>query len=551
MDPLNLYIKCSRLVFNVEPSEVWDECDEFEKDLRQLYESVLCTACKKLIEEPVNPKKNHFSCQHRVCLDCIGKKRATQISCKLCSDYTLFEKNQQTKIVLGLFKELCGLIQNSWIYDYVQRRVNHDTGQTTQPSLMAIIDAGLNYGQVSIILDETSSDETSSSSFECKEPVQSETYSQRVISNVSPLSSIKPSNAGFVQSSPEPQYTIISEPVIPPVAAAAPIPIVSAPMGVPLQHIMHYQPQLGPPQMPSTSKLTPNLQQPTATFVKYQSPMIVTSIAGAASLGAKPVMSTVKVQPSFASPTPTIYSVMYTGSGNKITLKRKPPDEAVLSPVTNNVSCLPFEKSDGNLNTCSTFQMTIMKTENSNFKKPPIQMTTQTLNPPPAPVSIAQGFSPSPGQQTSNNISNQNDPQKRRGCRCGNATAAPGKLTCCGQRCPCYVESKACMDCKCKGCRNPHYVDGHKKVNRRGTRKLWTNNNSRIISDASQSARRSSATRTAAELSRLNSTTNNDGQGLPAQNFTPLDFDDKARGTRPSRAVVNADERVKHKQLHN
>lgn len=60
---------------------------------------------------------------------------------------------------------------------------------------------------------------------------------------------------------------------------------------------------------------------------------------------------------------------------------------------------------------------------------------------------------------------NPNDPQKsRKKCRCGNATNTPGKLTCCGQRCPCYVDSKACVDCKCKGCRNPHYVDGHKKV---------------------------------------------------------------------------------------
>ena len=51
---------------------------------------------------------------------------------------------------------------------------------------------------------------------------------------------------------------------------------------------------------------------------------------------------------------------------------------------------------------------------------------------------------------------------KRKGCRCGNATATPGKLTCCGQRCPCYVDSKACMDCRCKGCRNPHRPGGHK-----------------------------------------------------------------------------------------
>jgi len=49
---------------------------------------------------------------------------------------------------------------------------------------------------------------------------------------------------------------------------------------------------------------------------------------------------------------------------------------------------------------------------------------------------------------------------KRKGCRCGNATSVPGKLTCCGQRCPCYVEGKACLDCRCRGCRNTHTVGG-------------------------------------------------------------------------------------------
>jgi len=57
-------------------------------------------------------------------------------------------------------------------------------------------------------------------------------------------------------------------------------------------------------------------------------------------------------------------------------------------------------------------------------------------------------------------------PPKRKsgagGCRCGNATLCPGKLTCCGQRCPCYVDSQACVDCKCKGCRNPHRPGGGK-----------------------------------------------------------------------------------------
>jgi len=52
--------------------------------------------------------------------------------------------------------------------------------------------------------------------------------------------------------------------------------------------------------------------------------------------------------------------------------------------------------------------------------------------------------------------------RKLTGCRCGNATLCPGKLTCCGQRCPCYVDNLACTDCKCKGCRNPHRPGGGK-----------------------------------------------------------------------------------------
>jgi hypothetical protein len=50
---------------------------------------------------------------------------------------------------------------------------------------------------------------------------------------------------------------------------------------------------------------------------------------------------------------------------------------------------------------------------------------------------------------------------KKKGCRCG-TTAKPGLLTCFGQRCPCYVEAKACVECRCRGCRNPHRPGGKK-----------------------------------------------------------------------------------------
>ena len=52
----------------------------------------------------------------------------------------------------------------------------------------------------------------------------------------------------------------------------------------------------------------------------------------------------------------------------------------------------------------------------------------------------------------------------KKGCRCGNASSTPGKLTCGGQRCPCYVGSRSCIECKCKGCKNPHSVNGEKVI---------------------------------------------------------------------------------------
>ena len=49
-----------------------------------------------------------------------------------------------------------------------------------------------------------------------------------------------------------------------------------------------------------------------------------------------------------------------------------------------------------------------------------------------------------------------NKKPKPNGCRCGLATPNPGKLTCCGQRCPCYSAFKGCCpECRCRGCRNP------------------------------------------------------------------------------------------------
>lgn len=104
-------------------------------------------------------------------------------------------------------------------------------------------------------------------------------------------------------------------------------------------------------------------------------------------------------------------------------------------------TCVAIDSSGNQINTNvdqSAILMTPSKVETN-------QLTSSTITTSTTPQS----------QQFISSNSALKSKGGRRGCRCGLATPNPGKLTCCGQRCPCYVDGKGCYDCKCRGCRNP------------------------------------------------------------------------------------------------
>ncbi|XP_015175353.1 PREDICTED: E3 ubiquitin-protein ligase MSL2 isoform X1 [Polistes dominula] len=133
----------------------------------------------------------------------------------------------------------------------------------------------------------------------------------------------------------------------------------------------------------------------------------------------------------------SIYSVMYAGSGNKITIKRK-------AAATEEIE-VGQQELDG--------------TQQGSVGGVKCIPSTQLKYGPPSQKKSSKGSKSSGSFKKPRSSSTRS---KRKGCRCGNATAIPGKLTCCGQRCPCYVESKPCIECRCRGCRNPHTADGLK-----------------------------------------------------------------------------------------
>ncbi|XP_060949966.1 E3 ubiquitin-protein ligase MSL2-like [Limanda limanda] len=78
--------------------------------------------------------------------------------------------------------------------------------------------------------------------------------------------------------------------------------------------------------------------------------------------------------------------------------------------------------------------------------------------PPPHPHPHPLTHPPSPSKPL------YKKPVEKKGCKCGRATQNPSVLTCRGQRCPCYSNRKACLDCICRGCQNSYMANGEKKL---------------------------------------------------------------------------------------
>lgn len=133
--------------------------------------------------------------------------------------------------------------------------------------------------------------------------------------------------------------------------------------------------------------------------------------------------------------------------------------------ILTNSDALPVQQKTASLSSSTTLPLgfTCVAIDSSgNQVASTLDQATVLMTPAKIQVNqMAQSINTNPTTtpQTSQLIAAQSSALKskpgRRGCRCGLATPNPGKLTCCGQRCPCYVDGKGCYDCKCRGCRNP------------------------------------------------------------------------------------------------
>jgi hypothetical protein len=467
MNALDLYLKVSRLIFGSAeiPFSQTLEC------LKELSQSLKCNFCQNLLKNPCyDDIKKHF-----VCGECLGNQKP---------QYHL-EKNTQIKLLLNCYKDLCEYIKTSWL-DANQKEKHENVvapEANRDQELLNIVNPTVNYLSVPEEPEPVINDEYSPTSEEPEEEEES-IIDQIPVPIAAPLPEITPLPPPEVQSvDPTPIKAQLKVPEIdqtplgisqnPNIITLIPPPqIIQQPISMAPSIISSSIPQQIPvPAGPTIVQYPPHSQQqkkititpntfnssltgkPLSTYLETKATKNATVAPIKITLPTPRVSSSPSSDNSpfsTASPSRTIYSVMYTGSGNKITLKRRTTSDGIDQAQTQAMSSVgkePKIMSPAHLNNVASVKKLENTKNTSEFKKP---------------IQIFPSSNPSP---TTNNINQfQSKTMKRRGCRCGNATATPGKLTCCGQRCPCYVDSKACIDCKCRGCRNPHFVDGLKKV---------------------------------------------------------------------------------------
>lgn len=440
MNAISLYVSASRLLFNQSDANNANYSDLYRL-VPYLRQSLSCTVCANLLVEPYSPE----ICQHHVCRQCIGGRKNLKPTCSSCRNYHNYHANTQLRILLQCYKSLCNyILATPTVYSCMHKYVHVDAvnnGTEVPQNLAELIDEGAQFhdeyksnsglpkSKISILPCIFTS--ISSSVSTSQNPSGSTLTNTTKVTYSKKATSLTPSNeaSSFVRTSSSTQPICVTTASSSSAASAS-----AAHTSLPI-----------PPTL-KASDIARSISMLNPTITKA-TPMKTVSSNGS-----------------------SMYSVLYTGSGSKITIKRKNDDnifttantmstKEVLDILSRNPAKIvqqhpqiqhiqPQKQLKPIVSPSLVPAPKIIQPQTSS------QLATGYLN---TTLPITQNFKkPEYALKTNKTL------QKRKGCRCGNATPTPGKLTCCGQRCPCYVESKSCVDCKCRGCRNPHRLDGLK-----------------------------------------------------------------------------------------
>ncbi|KAJ8357107.1 hypothetical protein SKAU_G00199010 [Synaphobranchus kaupii] len=490
------------------------QCDPRDpQSLAQLFkllpffkQSLSCLVCGNLLKDPIAPTNS--SCQHYVCKACKGQKMNMKQSCSWCKDYEQFEENKQLSILVECYKKLFEYIAESSL----ARHITSSAGDC--PEVLELLKEGLSLTErgpgkpcISLSMSLSRSPTPSASEADCGAQPEAFAELQEPLpeARVLPPSANRLDDCSGLAASSVPSPKSVSAPIpvhggegpkpqsfpdgFPDCEAAASVELCTdavdgfgevvkrngGPLLLSVEEVLQSLdpipspeggsetpcPFLGAPgnpnglsqpsPVPDSRALTPRHPQPPSSKISCSAATPKTvrlnrkrsrSESDSEKIQPLPIGNIIQGPPIAAAVTPVI-------------VKLEASIPALPAPTVTNGSMPKVSKllvvsskgirknSDhGTKKLYAKARQTVPKTKDKSIDRLPVN-------------------SLEPGNL---NKVVYKKPQEKKGCKCGRATQNPSVLTCRGQRCPCYSNRKACLDCICRGCQNSYMANGEKKL---------------------------------------------------------------------------------------
>lgn len=315
MKAVNLYVSISRIVYQLNSPILENKYTDLYQLIPYLRQSLSCAVCAKLLIDPYSPKEN--KCQHFVCRRCVrGKKNIRPLcqNCVECADYRTYVENRQIAIIMQCYKALCEYVMSLPVYQTIceagiQTGVVGEGVIIPSFSLVEFIEEGANLQDIFVF--------SSAVPFIKKEPVY----------DLIPDQKIK-----IESPAPSPPIHIVQKPIqqLPPPSHQQ-HKIKTLVTSAPQMAIVNNS-CLKPTKVSMSSSNSVNyVNSHSATFPKIQQQTV--KIANSYQISSKSIITSAQhqqpTQAQIRHPIKTVsngsamYSVVYTGNGNKLTIKRK------------------------------------------------------------------------------------------------------------------------------------------------------------------------------------------------------------------------------------
>uniref|UniRef100_A0A3Q3X130 E3 ubiquitin-protein ligase MSL2 n=1 Tax=Mola mola TaxID=94237 RepID=A0A3Q3X130_MOLML len=431
MNPVNataLYVSASRAVLQCDPRQPHTFTDMYNL-LPFFRQSLACLVCGKLLQDPISP--THPECEHYVCLGCKGQKMQIRPSCNRCKDYSSFQENKQLSLLVQSYRKLCLYVTHSPLLQLIGSHVGGS------PEVMALLEEVLVEEQPQAGLDGEST------SRELEEGEVLLLSVEEVLQTLDPLqptrdsSHIQPERTHththittdrahaqmYIQLDAAHNYTQIRTERTNTVASH----------GAHL-HLSSFDPPPNSKRPPVRLKRKRSRSESDREKVK---PLPIASILQGSSTHIHTPSPSQTLHTQLPTPSLTVPAHTYSSLPNGV-----PPKPARPAPNHNKSARKHVDPGP---------KKPHAKARSGGGSKTKDGSKEQRLMSgclvPPAPVRPPY-----------------KKPVEKKGCKCGRATQNPSVLTCRGQRCPCYSNRKACLDCICRGCQNSYMANGEKKL---------------------------------------------------------------------------------------